>query len=67
MEDELKDEYEEPMDVRKFCRGLEEAWKLTPELRFLDVLDLIFRGYNLDELTSDELNEFLSEYIHQNQ
>ena len=63
----MSDDYREPVDIRKFCRGLEEAWKLTPDLTLSEILESIFDGYNLEELTTSEMDEMLNDYILQNQ
>ena len=60
------DEYKEPIDIRPFCKGLEVAWMRNPDITFSEVLDEVFDGYPVGELTSTELQEMLNEYILQN-
>lgn len=57
----------EAIDIRKFCRSLEEAWKLTPRMPLFQLLGVIFDGYDPTELTSDEMNDMINEYILQNE
>lgn len=67
MSDEYSEfEYVEPMDIRKFCRALEEAWKIHPETQFGELLESVFNGYSLHELRPEELMEMLNDFILQN-
>lgn len=65
--DEFEDEYQEPTDIPKFMSSLKTAWNLVPELGFGQVIDLVFNGYNLFELTAEESQEMIDEFIIQNQ
>lgn len=61
------DGYRDPVDIRKFCRGLEEAWKLTPDFQFTEIIEAVFDGYNPDQLTGEEMCDMINEYILQNE
>jgi hypothetical protein len=63
----MSEEYYEPTDVKAFCRTLRDAWELTPELRFHEVLLLVFNGYSLDQLSPNEMMALMDEYLLQNQ
>ena len=63
---EEDEEYRAPYDIRKFCRGLEEAWLSQPDLPYQQIIGLIFDGYNLDQLTTEEAEQMLDDYILQN-
>ena len=60
------DDYQSPVDVRSFCSKLREAWLSVPDESFSNVLELIFNGYNLHEISSEEMVEMLDEFIMQN-
>ena len=64
---EIDNDYKEPVDIRNFCRSLEQAWKLIPDAQFNEVLETIFDGYPLDELSGEELQELINDYLLQNQ
>lgn len=63
----MDDDYREPVDIRKFCRALEQAWNLVPEAQLGELLETVFNGYSLDELSNEDMVDMLHEYIHQNE
>ena len=65
------EEYEEnenniPMDIGAFCQGLKEAWRSVPDQAFGFALDTIFNGYDLKQLSPEELQEMLDDFVLQN-
>lgn len=63
----MTDEYHEPVDIRSFTRRLEAAWKCMPDARFHEMLESVFNGYDLEELTDEDMGELLDDFILQNQ
>lgn len=61
------DDYQEPVDIRSFSRKLEAAWRCIPDARFHEMLDAVFDGYDLSEVTNEEMGQLLDEFIHQNE
>lgn len=61
------DDYQEPIDIQSFSRKLEVAWKCIPDARFHEMLDAVFNGYDLEEITNEEMGQLLEEFILQNQ
>lgn len=73
MEDDFDEEIIEPLDeevkppdIHKFCAMLEEAWRTVPMTNFALMLNEVFAGYNLMELTNEEQEELLNEFIFRN-
>jgi hypothetical protein len=59
-------EYHEPVDISGFCNKLKEAWRLLEDATFGEMVMTVFNGYNLMELTTEEMEEMLNEFILQN-
>jgi hypothetical protein len=57
----------ERVDINGFMLRLKEAWKIVPDLNFGGVIELVFNGYDLRELSSSEMEDMLDEFIMQNQ
>jgi hypothetical protein len=53
----------EPQDIPKFLSMLGEAWETMPEVPFNVMLSEVFNGYDLSQLTGEELEELLNEFI----
>lgn len=60
-------EYQQPVDIQAFCRALQKAWNTMPEETFANMLSSVFYGYNLHELTGEEMKQMLDDFILQNE
>lgn len=54
---------EAPSDIDNFCMMLRDAWKLIPDSSFPSFLEEVFNGYNLNDLTTEEQEEYLRSFI----
>lgn len=59
------DSYKEQFDITKICGLMRSAWKLIPNHTFSQFLNEVIPA-NLDEISGEEMEELLEEFIHQN-
>ena len=66
MEDEFEFEEETnnmPMDIDAVCGAFKQAWKTVPDQALGFALDHVFNGYDLKELSPEEIVEMLDEFV----
>lgn len=61
--DFIDNEYVGTVDVDKFIALLREAWHIVKDVPFSEMLSQVFNGYNLSELTPEEQEHLLNEFI----
>ncbi len=53
-------------DIDGICSALRRAWKLLPDNSLAEVFDITLPS-SIHELTGEEIQEYLEEFIHQNE